>query len=272
MCKAWPAPQAGVACRDEEASVHAGKHGASLCDVADGARDADDAISPLSSRAMDMRPPARRSSTRLLAGVEVPDSALVSRAIDFARTHSQPWLFNHAMRSWLFAATLARMDGIEHDAEVLAVTTLLHDLGLTESFQGVLRFEVEGANAARDFARGHGMDERRSQLVWDGVALNSTPSICLHKEAEPALGVLGVGLDWGGWGFERIAPDTMAGILVAYPRLSMKREFSDAVCTLCATRAGTTHDNFASDFGRRFVPGYQAPSSVDALMGAPFEE
>lgn len=220
---------------------------------------------------MDTPSPARHP-TRLIAGIEVPDTEVVSRAVEFARGHSQPWLFNHAMRSWLFAATLARMDGIEHDAEVLAVTALLHDLGLTESFQGALRFEVEGANAARAFARTQGMSDRRSQLVWDGVALNSTPSICLHKEAEPALAVLGVGLDWGGWGFDRIAPDVMTGIVDAYPRLAMKREFSAAVCMLCATRPETTHDNFARDFGVRFVPGYAPPSSVDALMGAPFKD
>lgn len=215
---------------------------------------------------------AHRPATRVLAGVEVPDSAPVARAIEFAHAHSSPWLFNHAMRSWLFASVLARLDGTAHDPEVLAIITLLHDLGLTASFQGELRFEVEGANAARDFAREQGLDEHRCQLVWDGVALNSTPSICLHKEAEPALGVLGVGLDWGGWGIERIPPSVMGGIVKAFPRLQMKHEFTDAVCMLCASRPQTTYDNFARDFGVRFVPGYAPPSMVDALSGAPFDE
>lgn len=215
---------------------------------------------------------ATRPSRRVLAGVEVPDSSLVSRTIEFAHAHSSPWLFNHAMRSWLFASVLARLDGTEHDAEVLAVITLLHDLGLTASFQGELRFEVEGANAARTFARRQGLDERRSQLVWDGVALNSTPSICLHKEAEAALGVLGVGLDWGGWGIERIPAGVMDDILRAFPRLQMKREFTDAVCVLCSARPQTTYDNFTRDFGVRFVPGYQPPSLADALLDAPFAE
>jgi len=215
---------------------------------------------------------ASRPSTRMLAGVEVPDTALVTRAIEFAHAHSSPWLFNHAMRSWLFACVIARLDNTAHDPEVLGVITLLHDLGLTSSFRGELRFEVEGANAARAFAREQGLDEHSCQRVWDGVALNSTPSICLHKEAEPALGVLGVGLDWGGWGIERIPPDVMAGILQAFPRLEMKHEFTDAICVLCATRPQTTYDNFARDFGVRLVPGYQPPSMVDALLGAPFEQ
>src|SRR5262245_51739279 len=91
--------------------------------------------------------------TRLLAGVSVPDTSLVSRAIELARERSEPYLFNHAMRSWLFAALLAQRKNAVHDAEVLAVTTILHDIGLIESFDGPLRFEVEGANAARSFAR-----------------------------------------------------------------------------------------------------------------------
>ena len=102
------------------------------------------------------------------------------------------------MRSWLFAALLAQRNQTAHDGEVLAVTTILHDLGLAEAFNGPLRFEVEGANAARTFVRNEGMDDRRAQLIWDGVALNSTPSISLYKEAEIALATMGIGLDWGG--------------------------------------------------------------------------
>lgn len=219
------------------------------------------------------RPTAKSSlPTRLLAGVAVPDTPLVARAIAFARDNSEPYLFNHVMRSWLFAVTLARLDGVQHDAEVLAVTTLLHDLGLTDAFQGSLRFEVEGANAARAFARTQGMNEHRCQMVWDGVALNSTPSICLHKEAEVALCNLGVGVDWGGWGHEAIPAEVMDAIVGVFPRLGMKQRFTQAVCGICKARPETTYDNFARDFGVRFVPGYQPPSAVDALLDAPFDE
>jgi len=211
-------------------------------------------------------------STRLLAGVSVPDSPLVSRAIEYARENSEPYLFNHVMRSWLFAATLARHKGTAHDEEVLAVATILHDLGLAAAFNGPLRFEVEGANAARAFAQHLGFDDRRAQLIWDGVALNSTPSIALHKESEIALSTAGIGLDWGGWGYEALADDQLAAILDAFPRLEMKRRFTRAVCGIVETRPQTTYDNFARDFGERFVPGYQRISTVDYLLNSPFKE
>src|SRR6476660_2854048 len=109
--------------------------------------------------------------TQVLGNIRVIDTPLVTRALDLARTHSEPFLFNHAVRSWLFAVRLGQLQGISHDLEVVAVGTLLHDLGLTSGFTGPRRFEIEGADAARVFARREGLDDRRVQLIWDTVAL-----------------------------------------------------------------------------------------------------
>jgi len=208
---------------------------------------------------------------RVLGGIKVIDTPLVTRAMDYARTHSEPFLFNHAVRSWLFAVRLGDLQGIAHDAEVVAVGSLLHDLGLTDSFAGQTRFEIEGADAARAFAREQGLDDRRVQLIWDSVALNSTPSIGLHKEPEVALCTAGIGLDFGGPQYDQIPPDEINDILAAFPRLDMKRCFTDSICRIVKTKPETTYDNFARDFGERFVPGYKPQSSVDFLMNAPFE-
>src|SRR5215468_4337171 len=174
-------------------------------------------------------------ATRLLAGVSAPDTPLISRAIDFARERSEPYLFNHVMRSWIFAVIFAQRKQIAHDGEVLAVTTILHDLGLSEAFNGPLRFEVEGANAARAFARREGMDDRRAQVIWDGVALNSTPSIALHKEGEVSLCTAGIALDWAGFGYEALSDSQVATIVDAFPRLDMKRQFTRATCRIVET-------------------------------------
>jgi hypothetical protein len=209
--------------------------------------------------------------TQTLGGITVIATPLVAQAIDFARSHSEPFLFNHAVRSWLFAVRLGQLQGINHDAEVVAIGTLLHDLGLTNSFQGPKRFEIEGADAARTFAREQGLDDRRLQLIWDSVALNSTPSIGLYKEAEVALCTAGIGVEFG-FQYDQIPAKEMESILAEFPRLEMKRSFADSVCRIVKTKPETTYDNFAGDFGERFVPGYKRPSTVDFLMGAPFEE
>ena len=212
------------------------------------------------------------ASTRVFGGITVIDTPLVTRAMDYARAHSEPYLFNHAVRSWLFAVRLGELQGVTCDAEVVAVGSLLHDLGLTNSFAGPKRFEIEGADAARTFAREHGLDDRRVQLIWDSVALNSTPSIGMYKQPEVALCMAGIVLDFGGPQYDRIPPDEMKSILAAFPRLDMKRCFTESICGLVKAKPETTYDNFARDFGERFVPGYTRPSTVDFLWDAPFRD
>ena len=210
--------------------------------------------------------------TRVMAGVSVPNSSLIAEAIDYARKLYEPYLFNHAMRSWLFAARIGQLKRLDCDPEVVAVGAILHDIGLTSSVSGSNRFEVNGASAAVSFVRERGVSDRRAQLIWDLVALNSTPSIALHKEAEVALGTMGIGLDYGGFGFELIPSAEMTDILRAFPRLKMKTEFAETCCRLVAAKPETSSDNFLRDFGERFVPGYKPISTVDLLMNAPFEE
>src|SRR6267142_2801092 len=209
---------------------------------------------------------------RLIAGVSVPDNPLITAVIEYAQRLSEPYLFNHTMRSWLFAETIGRINGIDYDHEVVAIGTILHDIGLTASVSGPNRFEVNGADAAVSFIKGQGFSDRRAQLVWDLVALNSTPSLALHKEPEVAVGTLGIGLDYGGFGIQALPAGELERILSAYPRVKMKQRFADTCCRLVTEKPETSYDNFLRDFGERFVPGYKAVSTVDLLMNAPFEE
>ena len=131
---------------------------------------------------------------------------------------------------------------------------------------------MNGADAAVSFIKGQGFSDRRGQLIWDLVALNSTPSLALHKEPEGAVGTMGIGLDYGGFGVDALPAGDVERILSAFPRLKMKDRFADTCCRLVTARPETGHDNFLRDFGERFVPGYKVVSTVDLLMNAPFNE
>ena len=192
--------------------------------------------------------------------------------LEYAQTLYDPYLFNHAMRSWLFAAKIGQAKGIDCDLEVVAVGTILHDIGLSPGVSGPNRFEVNGAAAVRSFVKERGISPPRAQLIWDLVALNSTPSIALHKEAEVALGTMGIALDYGGFFSELIPAADMTEVLRAFPRLGMKSKFAETCSRLVAAKPETASDNFLRDFGERFVPGYKPLSTVDLLMNAPFEE
>jgi hypothetical protein len=209
---------------------------------------------------------------RSLVGIQIPDTPAVAAAIDYARRACEPYLFNHVMRSWLFAVRLGEVQGATHDGEVLAVGTLLHDITLNEAFAGPRRFEVEGADLAGAFARDAGFDTRRTQLVWDSVALNSTPSIGLYKEAEVRLCTAGICLDVVGLQYDLIPTVDRVRIVEAFPRLDMKRRMTCCFRHIAETQPGTTYDNFVRDFGERFVPGYAGPSSADLVANAPFDE
>ena len=209
---------------------------------------------------------------RVIAGVTLPDGPLITATIEYAQRLSEPYLFNHAMRSWLFAETIGRIKGIDYDREVVAIGTILHDIGLTAGVSGPNRFEVNGADAALAFIRGKGLSDRQAQLIWDLVALNSTPSLALHKEPEVAVGTMGIGLDYGGFGLEALPAPDLERILGDFPRLKMKQRFAAACCRLVTAKPETSYDNFLRDFGERFVSGYKAVSTVDLLMNAPFDE
>ena len=109
-------------------------------------------------------------------------------------------------------------------------------------------------------------------MIWDSVALNSTPSIGLHKEAEVALCTAGICLDVVGLQYGLIPSDEMKKIVDTFPRLGIKSRMTHCFCSIARSCPETTYDNFVRDFGERFVHGYEAPSAVDLVMHAPFDE
>src|ERR1700735_3266325 len=189
----------------------------------------------------------------VLAGIKVPDTVLVRDAIDLSRSASETFLFNHAMRSWLFGVLLSESAERAPDAELLAVATILHDLGLTDRYTAENRFEVDGANAARSFLKGRGISTQQMQVVWDAIALHTTRSIALHKEPEVALTHSGIAVDAIGVGLERIPLDKQRAILAAFPRLAFKKHLESSLCNIVCRKPATSFDNIVRDFGTRYI-------------------
>jgi len=203
---------------------------------------------------------------------DLAETPAILKAFEFARTRMSPVLFNHVTRSWIFAAKIGARRAEPFDAEIVAVTTLLHDMGFTAHGEGLHRFEVNGANVARAFVRDLGFDDRRAQLVWDGIALHVTHSISLYKETEVALSSRGIGVDFGVGGYAMLDPAEIAAVIDAVPRLDFKREFAGCAIAMATRQPESTYDTFIRDFGERYVPGYRAPSWVDAIAAGPFAE
>src|SRR4051812_39515276 len=99
-------------------------------------------------------------------GVSIPDSAMAREATQFVRDVQQESMFRHSTRVYFWAALLGRRNALEFDPELLYTAAMFHDVGLTERFRASqLRFEVDGANAARDFLQRHGVGESEAARV-----------------------------------------------------------------------------------------------------------
>jgi hypothetical protein len=208
----------------------------------------------------------------VLAGIKAPDTALVRDAVELARSSSEPYLFNHVMRSWIFGILLSESAEFTPDPELLAVSAVLHDLGLTDRYTGEDRFEVDGANAARAFLKDRGISTQQTQVVWDAIALHTTRSIALHKQPEVAVTHSGIAADVIGAGLDRIPQDKLRAVLAEFPRLAMKDQFQACLCNVVRRKPATSFDNFLRDFGTRCVEGFTAPSFADLFKNAPFSE
>jgi hypothetical protein len=207
-----------------------------------------------------------------LAGIKVPDTALVRDAIDLSRSSLEPYLFNHVMRSWLFGILLSESVDSAPDPELLAIAAVLHDLGLTDRYTAENRFEVDGANAARAFLKDRGISTQQTQVVWDAIALHTTPSIAPHKEPEVAVTHLGISVDVIGIGLDRIPQNKQRAILTEFPRLAFKNQFKECLCSVVREKPASSFDNVLRDFGIRYVKGFTAPSFADLFANAPFPE
>src|SRR5262245_51217382 len=194
----------------------------------------------------------------------IPDSLLAKDATEILREYSTELLINHSVRVYLFAAEQGRQLGLRYDAELLYVAAAFHDLGLTKRFSSQNeRFEVDGANAARQFLTAHNVPEEQVRIVWEAIALHTTPGITQHMCPEVALLYSGVGLDVLGRGFDQFSSQLRDEIVARYPRKRFKEDFIKAYFRGFAHKPDTTCGTVNSGVCERYIPGFKSPNACD---------
>jgi len=129
-------------------------------------------------------------TTQTIAGIAIPDTPLVRDTTEYIRDVEDDLLFDHSRRVFLFGALQGRRRGLEPDLELLYVGAMFHDIGLTAAYRdSMLRFEVDGANAAEKFLRDRGADDAAVRKVWLSIALHTTPGVPEFLDPEIAGGV-----------------------------------------------------------------------------------
>jgi hypothetical protein len=155
----------------------------------------------------------------ILPGVSIPDSQLAREITELVRDTESPLLFHHSSRVYCFAALAGQQRGLKYDPELLYAGAMFHDMGLTGRHSSPdLRFEVNGANAAREFLRSRGIAQQDVDLVWAAIALHTTPGIPEHMHPVIALVTAGVEMDVLGIGYERFSDEEREAVIHAYPR------------------------------------------------------
>lgn len=131
-----------------------------------------------------------------ISGVLIPDSKLARNVTQFIRDTESDLLFHHSARVYFWGALTGRRRKLNFDPELLYTAAMFHDVGLTTRYKdSKLRFEVDGANAARDFLRAYGISEGDIEAVWNAVALHTTPGIPEFMRPEVELVQVGAGVD-----------------------------------------------------------------------------
>lgn len=207
-----------------------------------------------------------------IAEVKIPDSGLAREVTQLVRDTEDELLFRHSSRVYLWAALTAKRRGLTFDPELLYTAAMFHDVGLTSAYrESQLRFEVDGANAARDFLRGHGLPEGDVERVWLAIALHTTPGIPEHMHPEIALVQAGAGMDVAGRGYENFTDEQREAVVAAYPRgADFEREIIEAFYRGMKHRPDSTYGTFNDDILAFKDPTFERGNFCGIILRSPW--
>jgi hypothetical protein len=204
----------------------------------------------------------------------LPDSRLAREITQYVRCMANDMgsdlLFHHSARVYWWGALLGEQLGLAFDPELLYAAAMFHDIGITPHYHGSrLRFEVDGANAAREFLRSHGIAERDIERVWLAIALHTTPGIPEHLHPEVRLVQAGAGMDMVGRGLDDIPAAERDAVFAAHPRgLGFAHEVIDTFYAGLKHRPETTFGTFNDDFLAFRDPAFQRGNLCSLLLAA----
>jgi hypothetical protein len=205
-----------------------------------------------------------------ISGVRIPDSKMAREVGQLIRDTESDLLFNHSTRVYFWAALTGKRNGLMFDPELLYTAAMFHDIGLTQHYrESQLRFEVDGANAAREFLRGHGISERDIEKAWTAIALHTTPGIPEYMHPEIALVQAGAGMDVAGRGYDYFTEEQREAVIAAYPRGNdFKHEIIDAFYQGMKHRPDSTFGTFNDDVLAFKDQNFQRGNLCSSILGS----
>jgi hypothetical protein len=188
-------------------------------------------------------------SLTLVSGVTIPDSKIAREVTELVRDTESSLLFNHSSRVYFFSAAAGKRKGLTFDPELLYASAMFHDMGLTPKHSSATdRFEVDGANTAREFLRQHKISQEDVDTVWTAIALHTTPGIPQYMHPVVALLTNGVEMDVLGIAYSEFADADRDAIITTYPRTEhFKEDIIQAFYDGIKHKPETTFGNVKAD-------------------------
>lgn len=204
--------------------------------------------------------------------IAVPDSKLARSITEFIRDTEPDLLFHHSSRVYHFGALAGRRRGLRFDPELLYAGAMFHDLGLVPGHASPdARFEVDGANAARDFLRSHGIAPQDVDTVWTAIALHTTPGIPEHMHPVVALVTAGVEMDVLGIGYGDFPDAEREAVVRAHPRGDLfKDRIIEAFYQGIRHKPETTFGNVKADVLALEEPGFRRGDFCRVIRDSPW--
>ena len=222
---------------------------------------------------MAVRADTEAMTTQTIAEIAIPDTPLVRDTTEYIRDVEDDLLFDHSRRVFLFGALQGQRRGLDPDLELLYVGAMFHDIGLTSGFRdSLLRFEVDGANAAEKFLRDRGLDDASVRKVWLSIALHTTPGVPEFLDPEIALVTAGVETDVLGIGRDDLPDEVRSAVTAAHPRPDFKRRILQAFTDGNVHRPRSTFGNVNADVLARFDPTFVRDDFVDVILNSGWPE
>jgi hypothetical protein len=209
-------------------------------------------------------------SLTLGSSIAIPDSKLAREVTELVRDTENSLLFNHSSRVYYFSALTGKRKGLTFDPELLYVSAMFHDMGLTTKHSSVTdRFEVDGANAASEFLRQHKIPQQDIETVWTSIALHTTPGIPQYMHPVIALLTNGVEMDVLGIAYSEFSDLDRDAIVAAYPRTEHFKEdiiqnFYDGI----KHKPETTFGNVKADVLADKDPKFRRLNFCDVIRGS----
>lgn len=194
-------------------------------------------------------------------GITIPDSQIAREITDLVRDTESPLLFHHSSRVYYFGALAGKRRSLRFDPELLYAGAMFHDMGLTEQYRSPNeRFEVDGANVARDFLRRHGINQGDIDTVWTAIALHTTPGVPQHMHPVIALVTAGVEMDVLGLAYDQYSDHERESVVHAHPRGDHFKEgiiqsFYNGIRHKPDTTFGNVKGDVIADKEASFKPG-----------------